>query len=116
MKPAECHPDRKHYAKGMCGACYRREWVNSDPARVRAQARARDAWRARQPAGSEWARIQERERRNPSLREARLAREKAREKSYAAMHPDYSRARSAKDLDALKRIRKEIRLAKAAKL
>jgi hypothetical protein len=24
LKIAECHPDRKHYAKNMCGACYQK--------------------------------------------------------------------------------------------
>lgn len=26
MKRAECHPDRKHHAKGMCRECYQKQW------------------------------------------------------------------------------------------
>lgn len=25
QRPATCHPDRPHYAKGLCGACYKRK-------------------------------------------------------------------------------------------
>ncbi len=24
-RPAKCHPDRKHHAKGLCKTCYKRE-------------------------------------------------------------------------------------------
>jgi len=37
MKLAQCHPDRKHFAKGFCSRCYnnefKKDWVNSVPAK-----------------------------------------------------------------------------------
>lgn len=29
MKPATCHPDAKHYARGLCASCYRRKFLRS---------------------------------------------------------------------------------------
>ena len=34
MKTALCHPDRKHIAKGFCGACYYQNVRKVDPAAV----------------------------------------------------------------------------------
>lgn len=31
MRMAECHPDRKHRAKGLCNACYCRQWLDLNP-------------------------------------------------------------------------------------
>ena len=31
MKPATCHPDRPHLAKGLCRTCYNREWNANTP-------------------------------------------------------------------------------------
>ena len=30
VKVAECHPNRKHFAKGKCNACYQREYQRID--------------------------------------------------------------------------------------
>ncbi len=29
VRKSDCHPDRKHYAKGLCNKCYNRTWVNT---------------------------------------------------------------------------------------
>lgn len=31
MKHAQCHLDRKHYAKGLCQECYNRKWQEDHP-------------------------------------------------------------------------------------
>lgn len=36
MRPAPCHPDRKHIARGMCAACYRTDWSRRHPEQDRA--------------------------------------------------------------------------------
>lgn len=41
-----CHPERSSYAKGLCRACYLREWQAANPDRVRAYGAA---WAARHP-------------------------------------------------------------------
>jgi len=42
-----CHPDRRHYAKGMCISCYKKLRYDSDPAyREREKARIREAAKA----------------------------------------------------------------------
>lgn len=41
MRTAECHPDRRYHAKGMCRYCYLKAWVASNTDRVREQARGR---------------------------------------------------------------------------
>lgn len=28
MRSAQCHPDRKHYAKGLCSICYRKKYLS----------------------------------------------------------------------------------------
>lgn len=30
-RPATCHPDKPHLARGLCAACYRRDWVARNP-------------------------------------------------------------------------------------
>lgn len=30
MRYANCHPDRKHAAKGLCSGCYQRQWISSN--------------------------------------------------------------------------------------
>jgi hypothetical protein len=29
MRMAECHPDKKHRAKGFCEACYKKAWLDT---------------------------------------------------------------------------------------
>jgi len=47
MRPAPCHPDRPHVAKGLCKSCYNRRHNRSDhsPARSRSKKRANRVWR-----------------------------------------------------------------------
>lgn len=40
-RKAECHPDKKHYAKGLCKACHQRQLYLKDPDRINAKRRAR---------------------------------------------------------------------------
>jgi hypothetical protein len=49
MKPATCHPDRKHVARGLCSACYNRERYQDPEYRARQRERHQDPeYRARQ--------------------------------------------------------------------
>lgn len=41
FKPAECHPDRKHWCKGMCQPCYNKSWFDAHPAYQRDRYAAR---------------------------------------------------------------------------
>lgn len=43
-----CHPDKRHHALGLCGACYRRGYDNREPRRAKIQkyrATHREAYR-----------------------------------------------------------------------
>lgn len=41
IRPAECHPDRRHQAKGLCASCYQAAWQLANPERYRARTRRR---------------------------------------------------------------------------
>lgn len=41
MKPASCHPERKHKARGMCAPCWRAERMRTEPEFA---AKVRDRW------------------------------------------------------------------------
>jgi len=43
---ATCHPDRKHYSKGLCDRCRRAAWAKSNPDKVRA---SQYAWAKKNP-------------------------------------------------------------------
>jgi hypothetical protein len=39
-RKAECHPDKKHYAKGLCKACHQRQLYCKDPKTINIKRRA----------------------------------------------------------------------------
>ena len=43
VEQAKCHPDRKHFAQGLCSTCYYRNWARKrrqkNPQRVKADVR-----------------------------------------------------------------------------
>jgi hypothetical protein len=39
-RKAECHPDKKHYAKGFCKACHQRQLYLKNPEKINAKRRA----------------------------------------------------------------------------
>lgn len=43
MRMAECHPDRKHYGKGMCKTCY---WAHPEVVARRLAGRRTPEWRS----------------------------------------------------------------------
>lgn len=49
MRMADCHPDRKHNAKGLCKRCYMRQWKRNNPDKIRAQY---DKWVVKNPNGN----------------------------------------------------------------
>lgn len=49
MKVAECHPDRKHQARGLCSACYEK-WLKKYSPKYKARhAKADLAWKRNNP-------------------------------------------------------------------
>jgi hypothetical protein len=41
---ADCHPDRKHVARGMCAACYQRHKITSNPEYAKRQRKQSRLW------------------------------------------------------------------------
>lgn len=81
MRMADCHPDRKHNAKGLCKRCYMRQWKRNNPDKIRAQYKK---WVEKNPNGNA---------------------EKARR--YKAMYPERVRAKNQRWNDANRDYRKK---------
>jgi hypothetical protein len=78
MKPSTCHPDRKHFAKGMCYQCYQAEYRKKmDPEVKRAYAKKYEETHA-----------EELKVRRKAAYDADPSKQLARTRKYEARHPE----------------------------